>query len=114
MQKLSVWEDLADMSLVYGAYFFLMVIKHSSRPIVDAQSGRAGKELYLYNPLLGMSILVLNSFEAAQDLLVHRAAIYSDRPPSTMLELYYSPSFKYICAWATGSLTPRQIIQIRR
>ena len=44
----------------------------------------AGDVLYFH--ALGRSIVVLNSVEAAVDLLEKRSLIYSDRPPLVMLE----------------------------
>jgi hypothetical protein len=49
--------------------------------------GSTGDVLYFSNPVLGLSTLALNTYEAAHDLLVQRAPIYSDRPHSTTVEL---------------------------
>ena len=38
--------------------------------------------------ILGQHIVVLNILQAAQELLDKRSAIYSDRPPFVMSELY--------------------------
>ena len=104
MQRFSVWEYLASLTPIYGV--LLTVPNNRFSLIFDAESERAGNELYFYNPLLGTSILVLNSFEAAQVLLVQRAAIYSDRPPSTMLELYFPHA--YTMCMGLGLLTIHQ------
>ena len=45
----------------------------------------SGEVLYLN--ALGQSILVLNSYEAARELLDKRSANYSDRPRSIMTKL---------------------------
>lgn len=45
---------------------------------------------------LGQSIVIINSYEVANELLSKRAALYSDRPKSVLLStMYIPPPFNY-------------------
>lgn len=43
----------------------------------------------VYARLLGKEMIILNTLQAARDLLEKRSAIYSDRPRSVLLEELY-------------------------
>lgn len=64
-----------------------------------------------YVSVVGQPIIVLNSYQAARDLLEKRGGIYSSRPRMVMLtELYvyfYSPLSSDVCALATLTLFSR-------
>ncbi|KAJ3563463.1 hypothetical protein NP233_g8928 [Leucocoprinus birnbaumii] len=51
-----------------------------------AEWGKTYKTDILHLEVPGQSIIILNSYEAAKELLERRSAIYSSRPPSIMLQ----------------------------
>ncbi|KAJ7622192.1 cytochrome P450 [Roridomyces roridus] len=65
----------------------LLQMPHDKAPLVFHEwAGTYGDVMYLKLP--GMSIVVLDSLQAAEDLLEKRSAIYSDRPIFPLYELF--------------------------
>lgn len=85
------WLAYEKMSRDYGKYFVLCVLTW-----VDAVAhDRAGSDIIHLN-VLGSHMLVLNSYEAARDLLEKKGGLYSNRPRFVVLnELYV-----LVCAWS--------------
>ncbi len=57
----------------------------------------------VYARLLGKEMIILNTLQAARDLLEKRSAIYSDRPRSVLLEELY---VFYCTVTTTAELQP--------
>ncbi|KAJ6588876.1 hypothetical protein B0H19DRAFT_222964 [Mycena capillaripes] len=64
----------------------LSMPSHSQWETYSKWSKKYNSDILCAN-VLGTSIIILTSLEAATDLLEKRSAIYSDRPRSMMLEL---------------------------
>ncbi|KAJ6588878.1 hypothetical protein B0H19DRAFT_223072 [Mycena capillaripes] len=80
MPSHSQWETYSKWSKKYSKYMA------RSFPTSNSSFSRLDSDILCAN-VLGTSIIILTSLEAATDLLEKRSAIYSDRPRSMMLEL---------------------------
>ena len=77
------WDAYAELSKQYGNVFFTFLL--FLRTLLTQIYLHVGSDI-LYFSTLGASVVVLNSFEAARDLLDKKGALYSSRPRLVMLK----------------------------
>lgn len=82
MPQSKLWEKALDWQRQYGASSLSYSLIVLSLILIAIYIGDL---VYLEN--LGKSLLIVNSYETAVELLGKRSAIYSSRPPSVMAEL---------------------------